>query len=246
MFELWSDWFLKLSREQLEVMAVVMRRIWLRRNGMVFDNKLVGPNEVFNQAVQCLTDFQLAQVKQTSKIDSSVPINNKAIHWKPPMGDILKVNWDAAWKTKEDRSGIGVVIRDSSGEVLASLCCPRTKVQDAMVAEIYALWRAMKLCAELNFRKVQFEGDALAVVNAVNSPEECWERHGQVVEDLKDVLRKRRGWSVMHVNRCCNNVAHSLAKVALSMQEERVWMEDYPSEILKCVKFDILCNSAIS
>ncbi|XP_042939519.1 uncharacterized protein LOC122274559 [Carya illinoinensis] len=139
MFELWSDWFLKLSRYQLEIMAVVMRRIWLRRNGLVFDNKLVGPNEVFNQAVQCLTDFQLAQVKQTSKANSGVPISNKATHWKPPLGEVLKVNWDVAWKTKEDRSGSGVVIQDNSGEIIASLCCPRTKVQDAMVAEVYAL-----------------------------------------------------------------------------------------------------------
>ncbi|XP_042953522.1 uncharacterized protein LOC122290063 [Carya illinoinensis] len=180
------------------------------------------------------TDFQLAQVKQTSKANSGVPISNKATHWKPPMGEILKVNWDATWKAKEDRSGIGVVIRDSSGEIVASLCCPRTKVQDAMVAEVYALWRAMKLCVELNFKKVQFEGDALSVVKAVNSSEECWERHGQVVEDLKDALRKRIGWAVVHVDRCCNNVAHSLAKIALSIQEERVWMEDYPKEILKC------------
>ncbi|XP_042939443.1 uncharacterized protein LOC122274473 [Carya illinoinensis] len=138
-------------------MAVVKRRIWLRRNGLVFDNKFVGPNEVFNQDVQCLTDFQLAQVKQSSKANNGVSISNKATHWKPPMGDVLKVNWDAAWKIKKDRSEIGVVIRDSSGEIIASLCCPRTKVQDATVVEVYALWRAMKLCAELNFRKVQFK-----------------------------------------------------------------------------------------
>ncbi|XP_042944583.1 uncharacterized protein LOC122278459 [Carya illinoinensis] len=227
-------------------MAVVMRRIGLRSNGLVFDNKLVGPNEVFNQAVQCLTNFQLAQVKQTSKASSGVSISNKATHWKPPMGDVLKINWDVAWKIKKDISRIGVVIRDSSGKIIASLCCPRTKVQDAIVAEVYALWRAMKLCAELNFRKVQFEGDTLSVMNAVNSSDECWERHGQVIEDLKDVLRKRIDWSVVYANRCCNNVAHSLAKIALSIQEERVWMEDYPQEILKCVKFDKLCNSAIT
>ncbi|XP_041004074.1 uncharacterized protein LOC121249430 [Juglans microcarpa x Juglans regia] len=53
-FELWYEGILA----QLEVMAVVLRRLWLRRNVLVFDNGFEGPNEVFNQAVDCLTEFQ--------------------------------------------------------------------------------------------------------------------------------------------------------------------------------------------
>ncbi|XP_041026980.1 uncharacterized protein LOC121267186 [Juglans microcarpa x Juglans regia] len=52
---------------------------------------------------------------------------SRAIRWKPPVGETVKVNWDAAWMADEYRCGIGVVIRDKWGEVLASLCCPRQK-----------------------------------------------------------------------------------------------------------------------
>ena len=37
-----------------------------------------------------------------------------------------------------------------------------------VVAEIYALWRAMKFCEELQFSRVQLEGDALSVVEVMN------------------------------------------------------------------------------
>lgn len=58
MLELWSEWTSKLSQEELEVVAVVLRRIWPRRNGMVFENRFEGPEVVFNQAIDCLEEFQ--------------------------------------------------------------------------------------------------------------------------------------------------------------------------------------------
>lgn len=39
------------------------------------------------------------------------------------------------------------------------------------VAKIHALWRALKLCVEPNFAKVEFEVMLLRVVRAVNGKE---------------------------------------------------------------------------
>lgn len=98
-------------------------------------------------------------------------------------------------------------------------------------------------CEELNFNKVQLEGDVLSVVKVVNNTEVCWEWHGQLIEELKEVLKNRRQWTVLHVNKVCNCVVHGLAKIALLVNEEKVWMEDHPQEILNCVQFDKLCKS---
>ncbi|XP_041001645.1 uncharacterized protein LOC121247346 [Juglans microcarpa x Juglans regia] len=174
MFKLWSDWSTKLAKDQLEIMVVVLRRVWLRRNGVVFENSFVDPSVFFNQVVECLLDFQQAQCRQGSGQSYGVQIS-KATRWKSPVGETIKVNWDAAWRVNDYRCGIGVVIRDSCGEVLASLCCPKQNVVDPVVAEIYALWRAMKFCEELKFSMVQLEGDALSVVQAVNKEEASWE-----------------------------------------------------------------------
>ncbi|KAE7996840.1 hypothetical protein FH972_001529 [Carpinus fangiana] len=38
-------------------------------------------------------------------------------------------------------------------------------------------------------------------------------------------------WRVAHVHRQANDVAHSLAKFALSLQDEQLWMADFPSSV---------------
>ncbi|XP_042969095.1 uncharacterized protein LOC122301780 [Carya illinoinensis] len=231
------------KNDQMEVMAVVLRRVWLRRNGLVFENKFEGPNEVFNKAIDCLLEYQLAQVQQGKDQKNGGTCSSNISHRKPPTGNMVKVNWDTALKTNENRAEIRIVICDNCREVLVTLCYPKEFVSDPIIVEVFALWRAMKLCDELNFWNAQLEGDALTIVNAVNSLEVNWEWHGQLIEDLKALLKNRRNWTMSYVNRSCNSVAHSLAKMALSVSEELVWMEDHPQEILKNVIFDKLCNS---
>ena len=41
--------------------------------------------------------------------------------WFPPAATEFKANFDGAWFSESDEVGIGVVVRDSSGQVLAAL-----------------------------------------------------------------------------------------------------------------------------
>lgn len=84
-----------------------------------------------------------------------------------------------------------MVARDDKGEVLVSLCSSKEGHYSPVATEILALWRAMRLCADLHMENVIFEGDALMVVKAVNSEMESWEWFGQMVEDVKGVLKNR-------------------------------------------------------
>lgn len=60
--------------------------------------------------------------------------------------------------------GGGVIIRDGNGNVLISLSCNMGDVCQPLVAKLKALWRALKLCVQLNLHEVQLEGDALKVI----------------------------------------------------------------------------------
>lgn len=42
----------KLCKDELDLMAVISRRIWLRRNAMVFEGKFAHPNDVFSDAAK--------------------------------------------------------------------------------------------------------------------------------------------------------------------------------------------------
>ncbi|XP_042944818.1 uncharacterized protein LOC122278700 [Carya illinoinensis] len=60
LFVVWAKMVENLSQEQLEFVATVMRKIWLRRNQFVFENVFIDPKILFKQVVDSLVEFQLA------------------------------------------------------------------------------------------------------------------------------------------------------------------------------------------
>jgi len=54
----------KFSREDLDFMAVTTRRIWLRRNALVFDGVLAHPDVVFAEAASSMDEFKRCNRKE--------------------------------------------------------------------------------------------------------------------------------------------------------------------------------------
>ncbi|XP_042944716.1 uncharacterized protein LOC122278602 [Carya illinoinensis] len=61
----------------------------------------------------------------------------------------------------------------------------------------------------------------------------------QVIEDIKAVVHAQPGWSVTFKGRDGNRGAHAVAKLALSLSTECVWMEEVPTEVLPAVVSDL-------
>jgi hypothetical protein len=79
--------------------------------------------------------------------------------------NLVKTNWDVDLDIPNKKIGVGVVVRDESGTLLASF------------AEAVAPWKAVVFSSELGFPRVIFEGDALEVVNALKQDSSCWSRY---------------------------------------------------------------------
>ncbi|KAF5474737.1 hypothetical protein F2P56_006608 [Juglans regia] len=193
------------------------------------------------KAQVCLDEFQEAQRESISdgrKMEKS----QQRRPWQKPEELSVKVNFDTALDLRKKLMGAGVVIRDWRGDVLVSLCAQFKHVSSPFIAECKALGRAVELCKELGFYNVWFEGDAKRVVDGVNKEEEDESWEGQAVGDLQKELRGCRGWKLTFTHRECNEVAHCLAKIGLSIEMERVWMECVPPEIVLKVVNDKHCN----
>lgn len=91
---------------------------------------------------------------------------------------MYKANWDAAFDVKKNKMRIGIVIRDSRGEVIATLFNCEDHVTSQKIAEFNALRRALVLCAEIDIHAVVFEGDAKSIIEEINSVEESWAPYG--------------------------------------------------------------------
>ncbi|XP_035546319.1 uncharacterized protein LOC118348523 [Juglans regia] len=59
--DLWGKLNAFLKEEEVEVVACIMRKIWMRRNSLLFEKKFDHPRTIIFAATQGLRDFKLAQ-----------------------------------------------------------------------------------------------------------------------------------------------------------------------------------------
>ena len=91
--------------------------------------------------------------------------------WRAPPTGFMKINFDGAVFDDANMSGVGVVIRDSYGEVLASCSEKISQAYEAEVIEALAAQKALSFAQELGFQNVILEGDALGLIQALKSQE---------------------------------------------------------------------------
>ena len=67
--------------------------------------------------------------------------------WKPPPADLVKINFDGATCSGTNKSSLGVVIRDSMGQVLESCSKVVNQVHNSSEVEAMAVGLALSFAA---------------------------------------------------------------------------------------------------
>ena len=84
--------------------------------------------------------------------------------------------------------GLGILIRDHDGVVVAAECSTTSHVTDPLTAETIAAWTAAQFVTQKGYGNVIFEGDSLVVVNSLQNEEPSWAPPGHLIEDTKNTL----------------------------------------------------------
>jgi hypothetical protein len=155
--------------------------------------------------------------------------------WKPPNADTVNVNWDAAVDKRKNLMGVGVIARNHSGEVLAAQCAVQRYIVDPAVAKAIGAKMGIALGRLLGLHAILLEGDTCAVVAALKRDEEEYNRFGSIITEAREALKYFPEWEVGFVRRNCNNVAHQLARLAVSQELNQIWMYSFPSCISESV-----------
>ena len=155
--------------------------------------------------------------------------------WCPPPAGFYKANWDAATSGDQNRTGVGVLIRDERGLVIAVLSKTIFAKLDPQIAKATAPLQAVELCRDIGVQDIFLEGDALTIVKAIASRTPTWYSFGQIVDDIRVVLGSRISWQVGHIKRGANGAVHELAKEAIRRDNDNIWMEEYPHCISQIV-----------
>lgn len=231
--------FHKFSKENMELMAVTCRRIWLRRNKVVFDKVFTHPTAIFKEAVSSLEEFRRCNSIDGQELHprAATVSLNQPLRWQAPPCGKIKVNWDASINKEGNCIGIGVIARDMGGCFLGARSITKQVlvVVDPLMAEVMVALQAVIFSREAGFFEAIFEGDALQIVKAVKVTTPNLSKIGLFIESIKTELSFLRCASFVHVSRNCNEAAHVLAKEASSFLIDSVCLEEIPRCIASIV-----------
>jgi ribonuclease HI len=160
-----------------------------------------------------------------------------------PSQGWYKANWDVAIDNLKGRVGLGVILRDERGQMLAAMSKTRIGTLEPSTGEAFVASSAVCFCRDIGVHRVVLEGDAKQIVDAVNANSASWSRFGHLIDDTRRILESFSQWKCQFVRREANEAAHRLAKAATIDVNDRIWRDAPPSCISDIVLMERLALS---
>lgn len=204
----------KLEGEDLLMAIVVSRMIWLRQNAVVFDREFTPLGSLVADTKRVVREFTQAVMSSDLPLR---PASGPAVTWTPPPYGTIKINWAAVLNNVMKRTGIGVLIRNANGELLAAQAKFFSSLMDSsLAAALGSAWYAVKLGCDMGSSHVHLEGDTLSVVAALKKNGPCGSSFGHLIEDTRLWLQRVLPHVfIHHICREVNVAAHCLAKLTI-------------------------------
>ena len=162
MIQLMEDLVVRLSTEELELFLVQAWFIWHQRNAMIHGKSVQAPGILNKRAADYVQKYRRAQTQLYSYSPTSSPCR-----WSPPPSSRFKLNFDAAIFKENDAMGMGAIIRNENGELMAALSAKGPAVLCSEEAEVLACRRAVEFAMECGFLEIVVEGDNQMVMSAL-------------------------------------------------------------------------------
>jgi hypothetical protein len=102
------------DKEKVELLLVVARNLWLRRNSLLFEGCFLPPRRIWEGSFSFLEDYKnslLGEENVDRVLRSVVPLGPEV--WYPSPTDHFKINWDASIDLRRNCIGLGLVAKDN-------------------------------------------------------------------------------------------------------------------------------------
>ena len=158
-------------------------------------------------------------------------------HWTPPMDGFYKVNVALCCLSSPCKAGSGILVQDHGGNVIATRCLPLSYSDNKDQTELKSLKDAMEFAYDIGLSSVILEHE-FPWLHKELVRDSSWSAWGQVVEDMKILLRRFSSWKSNLCLPVANKPSRALARYAHAFDEAIVWMEDNPPIIASLVSRD--------
>ncbi|GJN16365.1 hypothetical protein PR202_gb03348 [Eleusine coracana subsp. coracana] len=136
------------------------------------------------------------------------------IKWCRPEQGKIKINVDASFIRDTEQAGIGIIARDSQGQVIFSSGRVLFHCKDAEEAELLACREGLHLAIQWVAAPVILETDCLLVTNMLKARFGDRSSKAMMVRDVKELINELREVEILHCKRDQNRVSHLLARMA--------------------------------
>ena len=212
----------RLSLEEVEVFLIQAWLIWNKRNRVIHGGRFIDPGTLNQRATEYLEGYKHAQ----QQLHAELVMQNSRTNWEPPPESTFKLKFYVAIFSKLNRTGVGVIIRNYKGEVMAAMSAKGPAVHSSEEGEPLACRKAVEFAIDASFSRLVLEGDNVNVMKAISSQEANISLLGNVVEDIKHLIRGLQWVSISHTRRSGNKLSHVLAQHARTIIEDLYWIED--------------------
>lgn len=219
--------------QDLELFFATAWAIWFNRNRLVHEGCGLPPMQVWHLAKNSVDDFVCSATWDFNQARVSPS------SWSPPPPGVHKINVDGASSELDSSSSVGVVIRDSLGQVVAALCKPLPACFPAELTEIMALEQGVLLAQELQLPRVIVESDSSNVIQAIQE-KATGSSSGHIIQRILQTCESFESCFFKHLSRNFNTVAHELAQHDRRSGSQHLWKGVMPPVVAASLQSDMM------
>ena len=159
--------------------------------------------------------------------------------WRKPPDGCLMVNVDASFDDEKGCASTGAIIRDGSGSMIAASMTYIPYVVDTPMAEAHALKEGVMLAQHIGGIRLIFQSDCQEVVDIMSNEGFTANSGAAIYDEIMIVWKGFDQISMEHLHSEANQVAHELARRAMSLEQNCYWDDDPPDFIIPFMSNDV-------
>ncbi|KAI9153574.1 hypothetical protein LWI28_013317 [Acer negundo] len=138
------------------------------------------------------------------------------------------MNCATAFDRQMENTGIGVLVKDSEGEVLG--CCSQTleTILSMNVAHHLTIQKGIQFGVDYGFLLNVFEMDDAKVIDWINNGSHSDSEFGAILMEITSLTEATHGQLFRNTSKSANKATQVLSNYALGLTHDEFWLEDFP------------------
>ncbi|XP_062015404.1 uncharacterized protein LOC133731966 [Rosa rugosa] len=224
--------------------AFILWHIWKERCVCVFNHTPPTPDLVACKSFDAALEYIQRPLPRCVRLVTQ-PLTSPSFWTPPPLGT-FKVNTDAAWHSDSLSCGIAVLIRNSSGELVAG-SNQSLHAFSAVAAEALAVLAGLTLVVSLNLSPIILASDSLHVISALTTENFTMDwTVAPLIWKIRSLATSHSHVSWSWSSRQANLAADYIAALASRRMCPSDWVSNPPSSFLNLLLSDASQASHIS